>query len=111
MRLPGHDTLRLILARRAILVEGPSDELIVQAAYVKRHGKMPLDDGVDVISVNSLAFRRFLEIAVLLDRVVAVVIDNDGKIGALFEPVLATLALPGVENGRWNPDRGIWEHV
>src|ERR1700677_1154493 len=60
MRLPGHDTLRMILARRAILVEGPSDELIVQAAYVKHHGKMPLDDGVDVISVNSLAFPRLL---------------------------------------------------
>ena len=83
MRLPGHDTLRLILARRAILVEGPSDELIVQAAYVKQHGKMPLEEGVDVISVNSLAFRRFLEIAVLLDRAVAVVTDNDGKVAAL----------------------------
>lgn len=83
MRLPGHDTLRLILSRRAILVEGPSDELIIQAAYVKQHGKMPLDDGVDVISVNSLAFKRFLEIAVLLDRRVAVVTDNDGKVAAL----------------------------
>ena len=83
MRLPGHDTLRLILARRAILVEGPSDELIVQAAYVKQHGKMPLDDGVDIISVNSLAFKRFLEIAVLLDLTVTVVTDNDGKVAAL----------------------------
>jgi putative ATP-dependent endonuclease of the OLD family len=32
MKLPGHDTLRLILARRTILVEGPSDELVVQRA-------------------------------------------------------------------------------
>jgi major membrane immunogen (membrane-anchored lipoprotein) len=83
MRLPGHDTLRLILATRSILVEGPSDELIVQAAFKKLHGKMPLEAGVDVISVNSLAFKRFLEIAVLLDRTVAVVTDNDGKIAAL----------------------------
>ncbi len=30
MKLPGFDTLRLILSRRCILVEGPSDELIVQ---------------------------------------------------------------------------------
>jgi hypothetical protein len=44
---------------------------------------MPLEAGVDVISVNSLAFKRFLEIAVLLDRTVAVVTDNDGKIAAL----------------------------
>ncbi|PVE22714.1 ATP-dependent endonuclease [Microvirga sp. KLBC 81] len=83
MRLPGHDTLRLILAKRAILVEGPSDELIVQAAYRNLHGKMPLEAGVDVISVNSLAFKRFLEIAVLLDLTVAVVTDNDGDVAAV----------------------------
>jgi predicted ATP-dependent endonuclease of OLD family len=83
MKLPGYDTLRMILANRAILVEGPSDELVVQRAYHKAHGKMPLDAGVDVISVNSLAFKRFLEIAVLLDIRVAVVTDNDGDVAAL----------------------------
>jgi putative ATP-dependent endonuclease of OLD family len=83
MRLPGHDTLRLILAERAILVEGPSDELIVQAAYKKKYGKSPLEAGVDVISVNSLAFKRFLEIAKLLERKVAVVTDNDGSVARL----------------------------
>ncbi len=59
MKLPGYDTLRLMLARRCILVEGPSDELIVQRAYEDKHGKLPLEDGVDVISVRSLAFKRF----------------------------------------------------
>lgn len=87
MRLPGHDTLRMVLAKRAILVEGPSDELIVQRAYNQEHGKMPLEDQVEVISVNSLAFKRFLDIAVLLDLDVTVVTDNDGdpeKIGARY---------------------------
>jgi hypothetical protein len=79
MRLPGHDTLRLILSKKSILVEGPSDELIVQAAYKKKHSKLPLEDGIDVISVNSLAFKRFLEIAEKLGREVVVVTDNDGK--------------------------------
>ncbi|MEG3155139.1 ATP-dependent nuclease [Sphingomonas sp. RB1R13] len=83
MKLPGHDTLRLILSKRTILVEGPSDELIVQRAYQRKHGKMPLENGVDVISVNSLAFKRFLEIAVLLKKSTDVVTDNDGNIGAL----------------------------
>jgi len=83
MRLPGHDTLRLILAKRSILVEGPSDALIVQSAFAKVHGKSTLEAGIDVISVNSLAFKRFLEIAVKLDRTVAVVTDNDGKVAAL----------------------------
>ncbi len=83
MKLPGHDTLRLILARRAILVEGPSDELIVQKAYFKKHGKMPMADGVDIITVKSLAFARFLEIAEKLGVTAAVITDNDGKLAAL----------------------------
>lgn len=84
MKLPGHDTLRLILAKRSILVEGPSDELIVQRGYQKKHGRMPLEDGVDVISVNSLAFKRFLEIAVLLKTETDVVTDNDGSVAGLL---------------------------
>lgn len=83
LKLPGHDTLRLILAQRAILVEGPSDELIVQAAFKKKHGKMPLEAGVDVISVRALAFKRFLEIADQLDLQTDVVTDNDGNVEAL----------------------------
>ena len=78
MKLPGHDTLRMVLAKRTILVEGPSDELIVQRAYSQVHGKMPLEDQVEVISVNALAFKRFLDIAVLLNLRVTVVTDNDG---------------------------------
>ena len=83
LKLPGHDTLRLLLADRAILVEGPSDELIVQAAYKKKHGIMPLEAGVDVISVRALAFKRFLEIAVLLDLRIDVITDNDGDLEAV----------------------------
>jgi putative ATP-dependent endonuclease of the OLD family len=82
MRLPGYDTLRLILARRCILVEGPSDELIVQRAYKDMHGTLPIDDGVDVISVG-MAFKRFLEIAARLKLKVCVVTDNDGKVANL----------------------------
>ncbi|MEH6460476.1 ATP-dependent nuclease, partial [Chitinimonas sp. JJ19] len=78
MRLPGHDTLRMVLSRKVILVEGPSDELVVQKAYLKMHGKMPLDDGVDVISVHSLAFPRFLDIAAALRLETIVIRDNDG---------------------------------
>ena len=79
MKLPGHDTLRMLLARRTILVEGPSDDLIVQKAYFQQHERRPIQDGVEVISVNSLAFKRFLDIASLLDLKVSVVTDNDGR--------------------------------
>lgn len=83
MRLPGYDTLRMVLSTRCILVEGPSDELIVQGAYKNKHGKLPIEDGIDVIAVGSLAFNRFLEIAVLLNLNVKVILDNDGNIASL----------------------------
>ena len=85
MKLPGHDTLRLILARQAILVEGPSDELIVQRAFKDHHGVAPLARGVDVISVKSLAFKRFLQIAQRLNIPTRVVTDNDGDVAVLQE--------------------------
>ena len=83
MKLPGYDTLRLILAERAIFVEGPSDELIVQKAFLMKFGKMPLEMGVDVIAVSSLAFKRFLDIALVLNADVDVVTDNDGDLDKL----------------------------
>ena len=42
----------LVLAKRVILVEGPSDELVVQRAYRDAHnGRLPIQDGVDVMSM------------------------------------------------------------
>ncbi len=79
-KLSGYDTLRLILCKKAILVEGDSDELIVQKAYMDNNdGKLPIEEGIDVISVRSLAFKRFLDIAKGLNHPTAVVTDNDGK--------------------------------
>lgn len=77
-KLSGYDTLRLVLAKAVILVEGPSDELIIQRAYRDKYHKLPIEDGVDVINVRGLSAKRFLDLAVLLARRVAVVNDNDG---------------------------------
>ncbi|NEA65370.1 AAA family ATPase [Streptomyces sp. SID12488] len=79
-KLSGYDTLRVVLARRSILVEGPSDELVVQRAYSDVHGCLPAEDAVDVVNIRGLSFKRFLDIASLLEQnQVAVVTDNDGK--------------------------------
>jgi len=96
LKLPGYDTLRLILAKRAILVEGPSDELIVQKAFQMRHGKMPLEMGIDVITVSSLAFKRFLDIAKILGTKVDVVTDNDGDVKKLKKKYEGYLTLAGI---------------
>ena len=77
-KLPGHDTLRMVLAEKVILVEGPSDELVVQRAFLDKHGKRPIEAGVDVLCVRSLAFKRYLDIALVLKKPVVMVTDNDG---------------------------------
>lgn len=82
-KIAGYDTLRMVLCKKAILVEGDSDELIVQKAYMKTHdGNLPIQDQIDVISVGT-SFLRFLELADALNISVAVITDNDGDINAL----------------------------
>lgn len=82
-KVSGYDTLRLILCKKAILVEGDSDELVLQKSYMDMHdGKLPIEDEVEIISVGT-SFLRFLEIAQFLNIPVKVVTDNDGDIGAL----------------------------
>lgn len=84
-KLSGYDTLRLILCEKAILVEGDSDELIVQKAYMKKHeNKLPIDDGIDVISVGT-SFLRFLEIADKINKPTIVITDTDWSLEALQE--------------------------
>ena len=77
LKLPGYNTLRVLLANKAILVEGPADELIVEKAYIDYYGKQPIEDGLDVIAVDSLAFRRYCEMAALIHKPITIVTDND----------------------------------
>ena len=75
----GYDTLRFILAEKIILVEGPTDELIVQRAYIDAHKKHPLEDGIDIFAVGSLSFGHFCEISKALNKPIRILIDNDEK--------------------------------
>ncbi len=43
----------------------------------RNEGRLPINDGIDVISVG-LTFKRFLDIAIQINQAVAVVTDNDG---------------------------------
>jgi putative ATP-dependent endonuclease of OLD family len=82
-KLAGYDTLRLLLCKKAILVEGDSDELIVQKAYMKKHEeKLPIVDGIDVISVGT-TFLRFLKISEKISKETIVITDTDWSLAAL----------------------------
>jgi ABC-type lipoprotein export system ATPase subunit len=76
-KLAGYDTLRLVLARKVVLVEGPSDAIVFTRCFKDVTGTSPMEAGVDVISMNGLTFRRALELCKSLDREVVALRDND----------------------------------
>ena len=80
IKLPGYDTLRFVLASKVILVEGPTDDMIIQRAYKDKYGKLPHEDGIDIIVVDSLAFKHYCDIALLMGKRIAIVTDNDGNV-------------------------------
>ncbi len=78
-KLSGFDTLRLVLAKKAVLVEGPSDEIVFNRFFLDKYKAEPLDYGVDVISIGGVSFRRGFELASVLNRPLVALRDNDGK--------------------------------
>lgn len=78
-KLPGYDTLRMVLADKFVLVEGPSDEMLFERFYRDATGHRPIEDGIDVFSMRGLSLERCLEVAKLLDKHCAALRDNDGR--------------------------------
>ncbi len=77
-KLPGYDTLRMVLAEKVVLVEGPSDEIIFERIFKDLFGLRPLELRIDVLSMRGLSFSRCLELCTALDKPVAAIRDNDG---------------------------------
>ena len=77
-RLPGYDTLRMVLANKVVLVEGPSDEIIFERIFRDIYGKRPMECGIDVLSMRGVSLGRCLELCASLDKRVAALRDNDG---------------------------------
>jgi putative ATP-dependent endonuclease of OLD family len=77
-RLPGYDTLRVALSQKVVLVEGPSDELILKKTYHDSHGRLPEQDGIDIIVVRGVGFKTFIEIGKEIGTAINVLRDNDG---------------------------------
>ncbi|MFF0229792.1 ATP-dependent endonuclease [Micromonospora sp. NPDC005254] len=94
-KLSGYDTLRLVLAQKVALVEGPSDDIVLQRAVRDATGKDPIDLGIDIISMQGLAFRRALEVCAALDRSAIAIRDNDGKDRANLRAKLQNLLADG----------------
>lgn len=78
-KLSGYNTLRLVLAEKVALVEGASDGIILERAFIDATGQQPIEAGVDIISMDGLTFKRALEVCACLDRRAIGLQDNDKK--------------------------------
>ena len=78
MKAPDNNVLELALCKRAILVEGDAEFILMEALYKISAPGCSLDaDGIHVISVDGTSFKRYLELAKLLGIKVAAIRDND----------------------------------
>jgi putative ATP-dependent endonuclease of OLD family len=79
MKAPDNNLLELALCKKAILVEGDAEFILMDALYKNSAiGACTDADGVHVISVDGTSFKRYLELAKLLGIKVAAIRDNDG---------------------------------
>lgn len=78
MKAPDNNVLELALCKKAILVEGDAEFILLNAIYKNVTGGVSLEaDGIHVISVDGKSFKRYFELARLLDIKVAAILDND----------------------------------
>ena len=77
--------LQLLLSKKAILVEGATEFLLVPYFYEKLTGKTIEDDEVTVISCNGISYNKYLSIAESTNKRIAVLTDNDGKLERITE--------------------------
>ncbi len=74
---PHNNILNFILAEKAILVEGDAEFILLDSFYKFKYGEELYDKNITLISCGGKTFKRYLEVALLLDKKVAVITDND----------------------------------
>lgn len=77
MKAPPAGVVEFALAGKVLMVEGPSEFMLLEKFYISIAGNPPEDDGVHILNARGLSFKRYLEIARLTGSKVAVVTDND----------------------------------
>lgn len=77
-KVANYPTLRLLLCKSVILVEGPTEEMILSYYYFNKYSCHPFDDGIEIISVNGVGFKEYINLVSFSQKKVAVITDNDG---------------------------------
>lgn len=77
MKAPDNNVLEFVMSRKVILVEGDAEYMLLEQLYINTNRRKPENDNVHIISVGGTSFKRYLDIAKILNVRVAVIRDND----------------------------------
>lgn len=78
VKAPDNNILEFILSSKVILVEGDAEYMLFETLY-RSEDRNVEDDNIHIISVDGLSFKRYLDLAKILNIKVAVIRDNDGN--------------------------------
>jgi putative ATP-dependent endonuclease of the OLD family len=77
IKAPDNNILEYILSSKVILVEGDAEFILIEALYKNLTGEKLEDSNIHVISVGGTSFKRYLDLAKLLNIKTAIIRDND----------------------------------
>lgn len=77
--------LQLLLSKKAILVEGATEFILLPKLYKQLTGRAIEADEVAVIPCSGISYKRYLAIAERANKRVSVITDNDGKSSRIIE--------------------------
>lgn len=82
VKAPNNKILEFILSEKVLLVEGDAEFMLIEGMYINQYGERLEDTSIHVISVGGTSFKRYLDLAMLLDIKTGVIRDNDGDFQA-----------------------------
>lgn len=79
IKAPDNNILEFILSKKVILVEGDAEFILAEAFFKSTTGQTMQSCDIHIISVDGTSFKRYLDIAKILEIRTAVIRDNDGN--------------------------------
>jgi predicted ATP-dependent endonuclease of OLD family len=77
MKAADHNILEFVLAKKVILVEGNAEYMLMSRFFELITSKKESLFDINIIAVNGISFKRYLDLAKLLSIKTAVIRDND----------------------------------
>lgn len=79
LKTSDNNMLQYILSSKVILVEGPTEYMLIPKIFEKLHNKYIEECGITIIDCGGVKYKRYLDIANKTNKKVAIITDNDKK--------------------------------